>query len=220
MKIIEAPLNVTYSGPNRIIHLPDGGSRQEDDNEFLLRMKEANDILWNDLERANLLVPAFGEARLNRKNLLEALEGIASGGRMKEVILSAGFAYWNDFANHIRRAPCLKRFYDMAKDERETRRLADAEDALHERAVEGVDEPMVNHLGKIVGYKKKYSDSLLALQLKSLNPDKYSDKSRNDDTGLVVSINMDMGERQEKPAGEIREEPSVGYSGLSSLIDQ
>ena len=62
------------------------------------------------------------------------------------------------------------------------------EEALHERAVEGVDEPIVNHLGQVVGYKKKYSDRLLEVQLKALDPDTYSDKNKQSGNGIVIRL--------------------------------
>ena len=84
---------------------------------------------------------------------------------------------------------------------------------MHERAVEGVDEPIVNHLGQIVGYKKKYSDRLLEVQLKALDPDTYSDKNKNENKGLV--INVEMGLREKMKDADI-----VEFTGLDIVRDE
>jgi hypothetical protein len=209
----ELASNIYYLDGLRQVPDKTGSHRPESDDEFIDRMKEASDVVWSDLERADKLLPAFDEARRANKNIREALEGIAAGGKYKEVIYAAGFAYWKEFdLATMHRAPCLKEFYDLAKRERFQRRLAEAEDALHERSVEGIDEP---HLGKIVGKKKKYSDSLLALQLKALDPDKYGDRKQDPNQGLVVHVNM-AGFRSGMPQAEVElEQP---YQGLPEDI--
>jgi len=219
MDILPDPITYRYDGPLRITLLPDGGEQPEDLIEFLQRMKLAKDLLWNDLERADKEVPLFDEARRNRKNIKQALEGIAAGGGMKKVTRLAGFPYWGDFETFgIRRAPCIRRLYELAKEERALGRLNDAEDALYERAVEGVDEPIINHLGQIIGSKKKYSDSLLALQLKALNPRKYADRGNQVAEGLVVHVNMDLaGNGSVKSAQEVEE--VAKYNGMASYLD-
>lgn len=73
------------------------------------------------------------------------------------------------------------------KDEDFAKAWSDAEEAAfdileaeaHRRAVEGVLEP-VFHQGEIVGYKIKYSDSLLTTLLKANNPEKYRDNLKVD----------------------------------------
>ncbi|QDP63525.1 MAG: hypothetical protein GOVbin4551_17 [Prokaryotic dsDNA virus sp.] len=169
----------------------------EDTSVFLTRMKEAEDVNWLDIERAEQELPVFDDCLKDRRNLRAALEGIAAGGKMLLVTSKAGFLSWNEFeSNALQKCKVAKKLYLLAKDERHLRKLNAAEDALHERAVEGVDEPMVNHLGQIVGYKKKYSDRLLEVQLKALDPDKYSDKKDVNVKGLV--LNVDMGLRSDK----------------------
>jgi len=214
METIEEPQNYYYDGDVRMVLAEDAPAVAETEKDFMLRMKRGLDVVWTDLTRAEVVLPIFAEAKLARKHIREAIEGIAAGGAMKEVIKGAGFPYWADFeAKALRRAPAVRALYLLAKKERERGRLNDAEDALHERAVEGVDEPIVNHLGKIVGYKKKFSDSLLTLQLKALNPDKYADKGKNQFEGVMVKVNMDFSDLQEKPAEEIEESPPA-YAGL------
>lgn len=49
------------------------------------------------------------------------------------------------------------------------------EDELYRRSVKGVDEP-VYHCGEVVGYVKKYSDTMLMFGLRSRRPKVYRDR--------------------------------------------
>ena len=188
----------------------------EDTSVFLSRMKEAQDISWQDIERAEEELPVFDDCLKDRRNLRAALEGIAAGGKMLTVTAKAGFLSWNEFETYaLRKCKAAKQLYILAKDERHFRKLNAAEEALHERAVEGVDEPMVNHLGQIVGYKKKYSDRLLEVQLKALDPDKYNDKKQHEIKGLVV--NVDMGLRDNI---NDKNEKDIIFNGFQSVDTQ
>lgn len=53
------------------------------------------------------------------------------------------------------------------------------EHRAHERAFQGVDEP-VFHKGDIVGHVTKYSDGLTMFLLKAHRPDKYRERSQVD----------------------------------------
>jgi hypothetical protein len=66
------------------------------------------------------------------------------------------------------------------------------EDEAHRRAVEGYNPRPVYHKGKKVGEIREYSDSLLALLLKSRRPEVYArgDKAPTPD----VSLNMTLQE--------------------------
>lgn len=187
----------------------------ESNEVFLTRMKEAVDVEWLDIERAEKDLPVFDDCLKDRRNLRAALEGIAAGGKMLTVTSKAGFPTWADFETHaLRKCKVAKKLYLLAKDERHFRKLNAAEEALHERGVEGVDEPIINHLGQIVGYKKKYSDRLLEVQLKALDPDKYSDKKDVNVKGLV--LNVDMGLRDPVSDAVVEEV----FTGLNNLRDE
>lgn len=188
----------------------------EDNQVFVSRMKEAEDVQWQDIARAESELPVFDDCKKDRRDLRSALEGIAAGGKMLVVTSKAGFPSWNDFECYgLSRCKAVRQLYYKAKAERVQRRLNDAEDSLYERGVEGVDEPIINHLGQIVGYKKKYSDRLLELQLKSLDPDKYGDKKDVNVKGLV--INVDMGLRDNDQEKIINDEI---FTGLDVLHNQ
>ena len=55
------------------------------------------------------------------------------------------------------------------------------EDAAVTRARDGLDRP-VFHKGKICGYVREYSDTLLIFTLKGLKPEKYKERSVSDVT--------------------------------------
>jgi len=61
-------------------------------------------------------------------------------------------------------------------------------DAAHERAVEGVEEPVFSPSGKCLGSRRVYSDRLLELLLKADNPEKFSDKKQVDVRGTVINL--------------------------------
>ena len=187
----------------------------ESSYEFINRMKSAEDVSWLDLNRAEDELPVFDECKKDRRCIRSALEGIAVGGKMLVVTAKAGFDNWSVFESlALRKCKAVKKLYQLAKEERSSRRLHGAEEALYERAVEGVDEPMVNHLGQIVGYKKKYSDRLLEVQLKALDPDKYKDNSKVDQKGLVINVDMNL--RKEEP----KEKNVVEFTGLEVLDNE
>jgi|TARA_Y100000289_G_scaffold33336_1_gene32957 hypothetical protein len=209
----ELPLPYKYKDGIRC-YLEDGNEMPETLPCFLERMKVAEDVLFADIERAEAELPIFDDCKKDRRDLRSALEGIAAGGKMLVVTSKAGFQSWSHFENHaLCRCQAARKLYNLAKDERKNRKLFNAEEALHERAVEGVDEPIVNHLGQIVGYKKKYSDRLLEVQLKALDPDTYSDKNKNENKGLV--INVEMGLREKMKDADI-----VEFTGLDIVRDE
>ena len=187
----------------------------ESSYEIIDRMKSAEDVSWLDLNRAEDELPVFDECKKDRRCIRSALEGIAVGGKMLIVTSKAGFDSWSTFESlALRKCKAVKKLYLLAKEERKNRRLHGAEEALYERAVEGVDEPMVNHLGQIVGYKKKYSDKLLEVQLKALDPDKYSDKKDKTDKGLVINVEMGLRKKEIDKADYV-EVKDIQFTGLS-----
>jgi len=205
-----------YKYINDVRHtLIDDEWQPETEESFLLRMKDAESIEWNDLARAEKELPVFDDCIKDRRDIRAALEGIAAGGKMLVVTAKAGFPTWIDFNTHaLRRCKAVKELYLKAKEERYNRRLHEAEEALYDGGVEGVDEPIINHLGQIVGYKKRYSDRLLEVQLKALDPEKYSDKKDVNVKGLVIQANMGLRDNQDKPVNEQE------FTGLHVLDDE
>lgn len=59
------------------------------------------------------------------------------------------------------------------------------------RAIEGVDEPVYQN-GQLVGYKRRYSDTLLIFMLKGEAPDKYKDRIDQQLTANLNAANMQI----------------------------
>ena len=67
------------------------------------------------------------------------------------------------------------------------------EEAAIARGVEGVDEPIFNKHGELIGHKKKYSDVLLGKLLAAADPERYGNNSRNETT-IKQDITVNAGE--------------------------
>lgn len=72
------------------------------------------------------------------------------------------------------------------------------EQAMHDRAIEGVDEP-VFYRGQVVGHIKRFSDVLLLARAKAYIPERYQPD------GQSTQINIQIGQRA-KIIGEILEQ--------------
>jgi len=103
------------------------------------------------------------------------LKTLAKTGRIGYSARAAGYSCSTYLARIRRLDPDFSAQWDEALDTA----MNILEDAAHERAVDGVEEP-VFHKGVVVGYKLRYSDGLLTTLLKANNPDKYRDNSKVD----------------------------------------
>jgi hypothetical protein len=86
----------------------------------------------------------------------------------------------------------MKTLFNLALVQRDKDRLARAEEALVERAVEGVDDPVYTQTGVLAGYRKKHSDRLLEVHLKALDPERYSEKHQHELKGVVLNVSMGL----------------------------
>lgn len=68
-----------------------------------------------------------------------------------------------------------------------TESAAVLEDEARRRAVAGWDEPVYQN-GKLVGHKRRYSDTLLIFLLKGNNPEKFGDKVKQELSGSVATV--------------------------------
>lgn len=146
--------------------------------------KEKCDGLLNpDRLKEKLKDPKIQEAKRNRvakakvKNRRKKifLKALAKTGRVGESARLAGYSCSTYLARVRRFDPDFSAQWDEALDVA----MDILEDAAHERAVDGVREPIF-HKGVIVGYKQKYSDGLLTTLLKANNPDKYRENTKVD----------------------------------------
>jgi hypothetical protein len=113
---------------------------------------------WAELE-----LPVWGPAFLT---------ALSETGSVTKATDAARISYTTPYA-HAKKFPEFNTYWEVA--------LAVAGDRLEEearrRAVEGVEEPMYSAKGDFLGYKRVYSDTLLAMLLKAAKPDKYKDRS-------------------------------------------
>ena len=103
------------------------------------------------------------------------LKTLAKTGRIGYSARAAGYSCSTYLARVRRLDPDFSAQWDEALDTA----MDVLEDAAHERAVDGVEEP-VFHKGEIVGHKLRYSDGLLTTLLKANKPDKYRDNTKVD----------------------------------------
>lgn len=65
------------------------------------------------------------------------------------------------------------------------------EDEAKRRAVDGIEIPLCNKNGEVVGYKHVYSDTLLIFLLNGALPDKYAQRNKNENHNSgAVNVNV------------------------------
>jgi hypothetical protein len=75
------------------------------------------------------------------------------------------------------------------------------EEAAYKRAVEGVEDPVYNKLGEVIGYKTLFSDTLLVKLMEGNMPEKYGKKLK-----LSSDVPFSVAVKQFAPAAQ---EPTV-----------
>lgn len=153
-------------------------------------MKEIPDVLWSDREE---IVVKCLERIPQRSAFVTFIEGIAEAKRTKD-LLKVLKMDWSDFVELYGYDRRLYSLYLAAKERGEAFRQLTREEEADRRAVDGVLEE-VYHKGEICGYVRKYSDQMLALQLKAGNPDKYAERSKVESTGTVLNLSVKGVER-------------------------
>jgi hypothetical protein len=140
-------------------------------------------------------LPIFKQMKALRMDLRGCIEAIAEGSSSIQTCCdSNGIASEEALNKYIEKMPFLQKLLEAAKELNRIKKESKAEDAMIQRGVDGVDEPLVNNLGQICGYKKVYSDSLLQMHLKTINPEKYS-KPDNKLLSKGITLNVTLGLR-------------------------
>ena len=125
------------------------------------------------------------------EKILIFLQNLALGARHRDALSDVGWVYSN-FSIYRSKFPVVSHLYKKVKrmgDEmREIYRLEEME----RRAVEGVKEPIYSASGKFCGHKIKYSDTLLALMVKADHPDRFSDRVKVENSGVVLNVNLGL----------------------------
>ena len=124
-----------------------------------------------------------------RKQLSLYLEHLGTGGRLND-FLDAHRILWADLSMVFYKKPELTELVRIARKIGEVFRTQARIDEAHRRAVDGTPEPRF-HKGVICGYVQNYSDSLLAMLIKADDPDKFADRKKVDNSGIVLHINVE-----------------------------
>lgn len=106
------------------------------------------------------------------------------GACAKAGVTTQGFYQWLHRSKEFRAAfDCVKKMG-----------IQSMEDEVVRRAMEGVEEPVFNKDGKLVGSKTKYSDTLLMYYLNGNAPEKYRNRNTHEHTGPgggpVLTVNL------------------------------
>lgn len=163
--------------------------------------------IWGCPEDALREVPTVDLHPKDHQRYIQTLEGIATGGYWTEIATSGGFTH-AEMAKFAARSKILRTLFATARSLGDETRQLLREDAADRRAIDGVDEEVYAANGNFAGTRKKYSDSLLATQLKAGNPKRYSDIKVGLTSGVTLQVNF--GIEREKPAieGEVVEAES------------
>ena len=159
---------------------------------YIMIMKLINvPVEWNEREK---VVTECLPKVLDRYNYLRFIEGIAMAYKTRHVLAELKMA-WHECVKLQCVDSRLYSLYMVAKQKGEELRQLTREEEADRRAVEGVLEPQY-HKGDICGYVRRYSDSLLALQLKAGNPERYQEKQQVEMKGIMLNLNVAGVERE------------------------
>lgn len=135
-----------------------------------------------------------------RKRVSAFLISIASGEKHRTALATNNFS-WSQFRNMRFKNRYIDMLYEFAyKLGDEVHQLIREEEA-DRRAIEGVKEP-IHYKGKKISEVTKYSDQLLALQLRAGNPEKYGDHTGGG-AGTVLQVNLDIHRDPQVPENSI-----------------
>jgi hypothetical protein len=180
----------------------------ESDQEFLKRFLEGEDVSIMDLERCCKSHPLLKTYASEGKDYEAVITGVVEGVPYRTLFKDHGFVSWGTFRSMTEYVcPGLKSMFNIALKLRDEFRLERAEQALEKRAIDGVKEEVYTQSGKLAGYRTRYSDKLLEVHLKALNPEKYSERHNHQVTGMVLSVNMGLRDGTEAPPDSGHHEP-------------
>jgi len=173
---------------------------EESNSEFLARFEAGEDVSVMDLERCCALHPLIKIYASEGKDFEAAITGVVEGIPYGSLFKEHGFVSWGTFRSMTEHmCPGLAMLFNQALTLREELRLERAEVALEKRAVDGVKEEVYTQSGKLAGYRTRWSDKLLELHLKALDPDKYAERQNHKVSGMVISVNLGLRDGTEEP---------------------
>jgi hypothetical protein len=110
-----------------------------------------------------------GPTKFDKKARERYLNFIRKNGRWMKLAAQCAGVHPTTVREYLNRDPEFSEQFEAALEEFNHRLEMEA----HRRAMEGVEEPIVNKDGEIVGHKTIYSDRLMVKLLESNNPDKH-----------------------------------------------
>ena len=126
----------------------------------------------------------------DRDKLLQVFERVAQGEYWRVALKDAGVDYaWVSAQARLRPRTAgflLQIANVLCQGVRQKKREEEAD----RRAVDGYEEEVYTASGKFAGMRKRYSDSLLALQLRAGDPQKYRETVALQQTGVVLQVNL------------------------------
>eukprot|EP00919_Chromeraceae_sp_WS-2016_P030065 GHVR01071384.1.p1 GENE.GHVR01071384.1~~GHVR01071384.1.p1 ORF type:complete len:237 (+),score=35.76 GHVR01071384.1:954-1664(+) len=139
-----------------------------------------------DMEEAGDALAQIENEQL-RERAATFLTILLQGGKHRTAMEVCDFV-WSNWVNVRSKYPALQNLWLQCRDLGEDFRRILRMDAAHERAVDGVDDPIYSPSGKFLGSRKLYSDRLLELLLKADDPDRFREKKQVEITGNSLSI--------------------------------
>ena len=172
----------------------------ESDAEFLARFEAGEDVNVMDLERCCALHPLVKMYASEGKDFEAAITGVIEGVPFGSLFKEHGFVSWGTFRAMTEfMCPGLAMLFKQSLELREELRLERAEAALEKRAIDGVKEEVYTQSGKLAGYRTRWSDKLLEIHLKALNPEKYAERQNHNVSGMIVNVNLGLRDGTEEP---------------------
>jgi hypothetical protein len=119
---------------------------------------------------------------------VQVLERIACGCRIGTALAEVG-RDWPWLNSSVVFNKQLNALYEVSVELARAVRKHRLEDEAIRRAEEGWDEPVYTQTGKLAGYKKRFSDALLAMVLRAHDPERYGDRATVQG-GVVLNVNL------------------------------
>jgi hypothetical protein len=150
----------------------------------LMRLPEK---LWD--EKDSIVQRCLPDDEKEQKLFLTFVEGIARAERTRDLLEGLGIT-WAGFTRIYYKSSELYTLYREAQELGEAYRQILREEEADRRAMEGVEEP-VFFQGTPCGTIRKFSDQMLAIQLKAGNPEKYAERKSLEMKGVILNLSVE-----------------------------
>lgn len=145
---------------------------------------------------SNTAQPLAKKRKFSRALFERVLANLIQGQDTHPAIEREGIGK-SQFYVELARQPELTDRFKQAQLQRDKvrniKRIEEAEQELHRRAVEGWEEPVFDIKGNHCGNKRRYSDACLIFMLKSLKPEVFADKPQ-----ALIQNNVTITQKEEK----------------------